>query len=191
MKQSYLIIIIFALFSCSQETNKKVEEAKHEPENALQAKSEPLQTMAAKNKIISRQGFQVEYPKDWYIDTTDSDFDIDSNFSIDSPSDGSFTNFMIFNTKIDDKEQLDAQIKEHLKTTMKKGTVSYFDKWGEYQGKGATINGKLLGVYKGELKIFAHSTDSGSVLIVSQMLDGDKAKDEEGIKTIETSFRIK
>jgi hypothetical protein len=181
MKILFLFIITLSILSCTDNSVKKNETTEPDFKNEV----------VVKKKFLKRQSYKMEYPFSWKIDSSDHDYDIDNYFTLDSPSDGCFATFMFFNTNIDEKEHLDEQVKEHLKGTIKNGIVSYFDKWGEYKGHGAIIKGKLLGVFKGELKLFVHSSDSSSFLIFSQLNDEDKLKDEDGLKLIEASFRLK
>ncbi|MGG9972191.1 hypothetical protein ACQ33O_10390 [Ferruginibacter sp. SUN002] len=181
MKKFIVLIIIPFLFSCSINSN----EDKNKEENKIE------KPIVVKKRFLARPNYKMEYPDNWTIDSTDSDYDIDTYFSLNSPSNGAFASFMFINTKVDEQEHLDLHIKEQLKVTMKNGTVSYFEKWGDYIGHGATIRGKLLGIFKGDLKIFVHSNDTSSFLILSQLSDEDKLKDEEGLKLIESSFRTK
>lgn len=178
----YLALLVsLTLFSCTQSTGKK--EGKDEKEINKGA--------VTKKKFLKRPGYQLEYPYNWTIDSTEKDYDIDAYISIESPSGSSFVTFMLFNSSIDEKEQVEEQIKEHLKVTMKNGEVNRFEKWGAYNGQGATIKGKLLGVFKGELKVFIHATDSSSFLFLSQVQDDVRLIDEESVTLIENSFRLK
>lgn len=181
MKDILITILLISIISCASNSEKK------ESVEFINVKK----GLILKKKFLDRPTYKLEYPYKWYIDSTDSDFDIDTYFSLDSPTEGAFTKFIFFNTTIDEKEHLSEQIKEHLKVTIKKGTVTYFDNWGKYNGHGASIKGKFLGVFKGELKLFIHSTDSSSFLIFSQLLDDDKSSDEEGLRIIESSFQFK
>ena len=178
MKNLLITISVIFIFSNCSNSNENIHEEKFKPRiNSI-----------VKKIFLKRPTYNLEYPYNWYIDSTDSDFDIDNYFSIDSKSESGFVKFIFFNTQLDEEVHLKEQIKEHLKVTVKNGTVSYFNKWGIYTGQGAIIKGKMLGVFKGELKLFVHSNDSSSFLIFSQILDEDKLRDEQGLKIIENSF---
>jgi hypothetical protein len=181
MKTILILLISISIISCSSNSNNKG------GEEISGIKEEVL----TKKKFLNRPAYNVSYPYNWYIDSTDSDFDIDSYFSLDSPTEGCFAEFLFFNTSMNEKELLDEQIKEHLKVSIKNGTVTYFNKWGEYSGQGASIKGKMVGIFKGELKLFVHSTDSSTFFIFSQLLDDDRLKDESGLRLIENSFKVK
>ena len=117
----------------------------------------------------------MEYYADWKIDSTDSDFDIDSYFSLDSPSGNGLCMIFIFNTSIDENEHVMAQVKRQLERLIKNGTVSHYNVVGEWQNK--ACKGKFSGIFKGEMRTFAHSGKNNSILIVSQLFDSDKQQD--------------
>ena len=133
----------------------------------------------------------MQHYKNWNIDSTDEDYDLDNYFSFNSPSNSGFASFFIFNTEIDEKEHLNEQINEQLKVTIKNGKVSYYNNWGNYKGGGAKINGKILGILKGEIKIFSHSCDSCSFLTLSMIYDSDIDVDKKGLDLMETTFQTK
>ena len=140
---------------------------------------------------INRPAFELQYPANWHIDSLDTDYDIDSYFSIIAPVDDGVSIFVIYNIPVDEQEQVSGQVKAHLEKIMKNGSVSYFSNWGSLKGHGAIIKGKTMGVWKGEVKIFCHSSDSCSFLNVSQYLDRDQEKVLPGFHLIESSFKLK
>jgi len=177
----FALIVLLTIFSCTHSSGKK--ESKEEKE----INTDPV----GRKNFLTRPSYKLEYPYKWAIDSTEKYYDIDAYISIESPSGSSFVTFMFFNTSIDEKEQIEEQIKEQLEVTMKNGEVTRFEKWGAYNGQGATIKGRLLGIFKGELKIFIHATDSSSFLFLSQVQDDVRLIDEESVKLIENSFRLK
>lgn len=144
-----------------------------------------------KLKILESQSYQLKHYSDWTIDSNDVDFDIDSYFILNSPSGSGSISFFILNTAVDEQHWLDEQVKNHLEKLIKNGTVSNFETWGNYRGHGATITGKSLGLFKAEAKIFVHSEDSSSFLIVNQILNNDRKQDLPGLKLIESTFKLK
>jgi hypothetical protein len=166
------------MFSCKSKSTSEPNTTKERNENSI-----------TKKYFLKHEGYKMEYLYDWKIDSTAEDFDINSNFSIDSP-DGASALFLIFNTPIDIKEHIAEQVSEHLKKLIKDGKVKYFDSWGNYKGYGAIITGRLLGAFGGELKFFAHSADSTSFLVVTQLFDVHTSNDSLGLKMIESSFKL-
>jgi len=175
MKPFLFLFSLFLIISC----------------DSLNKKSSAENSTAAIPKYIKRPSFELNYPSSWHVDTTDSDYDIDSYFSIDPPVNNGISIFIIYNTSIDEQEHVSAQVKAHLEKVMKNGNVSYFTNWGNFTGHGAIIKGKSMGVWKGVVKIFCHSGDSYSFLNVSQYLDQDKELVMPGFQLIESSFKLK
>ncbi|MBP6430641.1 MAG: hypothetical protein KA319_02655 [Ferruginibacter sp.] len=154
-------------------------------------KEKKIEEKKVDNTFLSRDNYSLRYLTTWRIDSSDIDFDIDNYFTFDSP-DQSFITFFIFNTSIDAKENLEEQINAHLKRTFKNGAVEYFSKWGvNYNGSGAIIKGKAMGIFKSELEIFCYSTPEASFISVSQINESDKAKDSRGIELIKNTFKLK
>jgi hypothetical protein len=141
--------------------------------------------------FLDRPTYQMKYYSDWSIDSTDKDFDIDSYFSLNPASGNGTVSFFIYNTTLDEKVNVDAQIKAHLENLIKDGHVSLFDTWGNYKGHGATIAGKIQGTFKGEAKIFAHSCDTCAFLFVYTYFNSDKERDMPGFNLIEKTFKTK
>jgi hypothetical protein len=172
-----ILVLLFSVFFMSCSTN--------------ETKERKVEKKKVDNILLSRDNYSLRYLTNWTLDSSDVDFDIDSYFTFDSP-DESFITFFIFNTSIDTKENLEEQINAHLKKTFKNGTVEYFSKWGnKYDGLGATIKGKMMGIFKSELEIFCYSTPEASFISVSQIYESDKAKDSSGFELIKNTFKLK
>ena len=77
----------------------------------------------ATEKILDRPTYQRKYYSDWTIDSSDTDFDLDSYFILNTASNNGSTTFFIYNTTIDEQQHLDAQVKAHLDNVIKNGTV--------------------------------------------------------------------
>jgi hypothetical protein len=140
---------------------------------------------------LDRPHYQLKYYSDWTIDSTDANFDIDSYFTFNTASDNGTISFFIFNTPIDPEEHVNGQVEAHLDGLLKGGKVEYFQAWGKFKGQGAVITGKLMGVMKGEVKIFAYAGDTYSFLAVSQIFESDQDKDLPGLKLIENTFMLR
>jgi len=113
-----------------------------------------------KDNIINRPAYMLHYDASWNIDSSDSDFNFDSYFSIDTRSNNGAVSFFIFDTPTDPAEHVKAQVKAHLAKVMKNGSVTYFEKWGSFSGKGALIKGKLLGNFSGKIPLVSYSNNN-------------------------------
>lgn len=124
-------------------------------------------SFSQKTLTITRDSFSVKYPDTWTIDKADEDYDPDALFSLDSPKDGGSIMFMIFSLPIDPDEMLNAQAKEMTKGLIKKPTaIKNFSIWGSYSGKGKIIEGKIMGLFKGHIKLFIYTDANKSMLVM-------------------------
>lgn len=149
-------------------------------------------TGAQSLKTIDRDSFSLKYPDTWTIDTKDEDYDPDALFSLDAPADGATMMFMIFDAVIDVDDMLKAQQEAMTKEVIKKPTsISNFYQWGNYKGKGILIQGKILGVLKGQVKVFIYTDNNKSMLVMEQIYDSDMAVTGKEFEQIAKSFKFK
>jgi hypothetical protein len=139
---------------------------------------------------LKRASYKIEYYDNWRIDSTTGNHDLDSYITLYSPTEEGFVSIFIFNKTINVKEHIDEQVEAHLNETIKNGKVTYLNHWGKYLGYGATIEGKISGIFKGSIKVFACSGKEFSFLIASQLIYTAREEDEPGLKLIESSFRL-
>jgi hypothetical protein len=163
------VVLMLGIYSCAEKSKKTTSE----------------------EITLDRPGYTMKYPANWKVDSSDEDFDYDSYFTLDTHSDNGFISIFIFNDSISTDVHVEEQIKAHLKQTIKNGAVTRYTSWGNYTGTGARIRGKLMGVFKGEVNVFAYSTDSSGFLALYQLFDSDRKLDESGFELIKSSFRLK
>lgn len=94
-----------------------------------------------------------------------------------------------FGKAIDEKEFIKQQVDNFVPRIIKDATVTYFTKWGSYNGYGAKIEG-YLGVQKNEVKVFASRQAPTSFGVITQLLVGNRATEESGLQLIEASFKM-
>src|SRR6185436_8277380 len=75
---------------------------------------------------ISQPNFNLKYPADWTIDSSDKDYDLNSLFTLRPPSGDGYSLFILYNTPIDEEVHISNQVKDRLNKAMKNGMVSYF-----------------------------------------------------------------
>lgn len=150
-------------------------------------------TAGAQNmKTIDRDSFSLKYPSTWSIDTKDEDYDPDALFSLDAPAEGATILFMIFDSVIDTDDMLKAQEEAMTKEVIKKpSSITNFYNWGNYKGKGILIKGKILGVLKGQVKVFIYTDDHKSMLVMEQIYDSDMLVTGAEFEQIAKSFKFK
>ncbi len=145
-----------------------------------------------KMNLIDREKFSLEYPASWTIDTKDEDYDPDAMFSIDSPDDGSLIMFFYIDAEMDPDMVLDEQEKAMTKAAMKKpSSVTAFSSWGNYSGKGRTLKGKLLGIFKGQINLFVCNENEATLLVLEQYYDKEAEAIVPILNQIASSFQFK
>jgi|SRR3989339_1627077 len=139
---------------------------------------------------IARSDFNLKYPSNWKIDTADEDYDPDCLFSIDSPG-SSHVMFIVYDTATDPEENIKNQIKAHSEKLIKNPGLVYFNRWGQYDGTGVELKGRVLGVLKGAVRIFSYSNQARSFVVVEFSYDEDLKLVGPGFKLIESTFCLK
>ncbi len=143
-------------------------------------------------KTIDRDSFSLKYPDTWTIDTKDEDYDPDALFSLDASAEGATIMFMIFDAVIDVDDMLKAQQEALTKDVIKKpSSITPVNTWGNYNGKGILIQGKILGVLKGRVKIFIYTDNNKSMLVMEQIYDSDLPVTGKEFEQIAKSFKFK
>ncbi|GAA4319575.1 hypothetical protein [Flaviaesturariibacter amylovorans] len=155
------------------------------------ATSPPQQQLGHASRIIDRAAFRLYYPAAWTIDTADDDYDPDALFSIDVSNDNAMSMFFVFDTDIDEDLFVNEQVKEFRNQLLKKSTLTRFREWGRYRGTGVELKGRIMGVFPGRVRIFAHSGAESSFINVEQYFDSDSARVAPGMELIAASFLLK
>lgn len=142
-------------------------------------------------KSIERPAFTVKHPGNWKVDTEDEDYDPDHMFSIDSPG-NCFTMFIVFDTVTDPGETVQSQIDTYVPKLMKSPTQTPFTRWGRYEGTGMKLEGRVLGVTPGSLRVFSHADEKAdlSFVVVESCYDEDRKATEAGFELIEDTFQL-
>lgn len=167
-----LIAFCILLFSCSSNKQQEPEKKTGEP---------------VPSKVLLKQpAYELEYYSNWNIDSTESG---NGSVKLNAPSKSSFATMVTFNKAIDEKEFIKQQVDNFVPKLVKDAAVSYFTKWGSYDGYGAKIEG-YLGVQKTEVKVFASKQAPTSFGVITQLLVGNRAAEEPGLQLIETSFKM-
>jgi hypothetical protein len=140
---------------------------------------------------IVRERFRLEYPGNWTIDEKDEDYDPDHLFSIDSPGSCQIT-VIVFDAAVSAKTSVDSQVEAFVPRIVKHPVQTRFARWGAYDGEGATIAGKILGLMKGSIRIFAHESEREDLTftIVEFCYDEDLPLVRPGFELIERTFAL-
>lgn len=137
---------------------------------------------------IDREHFFLKYPRNWNVDKNDDDYDPDHLFSINSPG-NAFSMFILGEVKTDPENNVQEQIDSFHKVLTNSTTIR-FSRFGKYLGKGAIMEGTLLGI-KTTIRIFSTYEQEKTVIVISQFPNADKELVWSGLSQIEHSFELR
>jgi hypothetical protein len=142
-------------------------------------------------KPIVRERFHLEYPGNWTIDVEDEGYDPDHLFSIDSPGSCHVT-VIVFDAAISAKDSVKAQVEAFVPKIVRDPVQTRFARWGAYDGEGVMLAGRLLGLQKGSIRIFAHESEREDLTlsVVEFCFDEDLPLVRPGFELIERSFEL-
>lgn len=158
--------------------------------------SEMVTSEAAANvrapKSMKRGAFELEYPGNWKIDEADEDYDPDHLFSIESPG-SCHVSVVVFDSVTEAQVSVDAQVKALVPKIVKDPSRTPFDRWGRFEGAGVKLEGKILGINQGNVRIFAHASEEEDVTftIVEFCYDEDMADVRPGFELLERTFELR
>jgi hypothetical protein len=142
-------------------------------------------------QTIDRDSFSLQYPAKWTIDTKDEDYDPDALFSLDAPDGENMIMFVIFDMAMDTADLMKEQVKAFTAELIKKPMITHFDTWGKYKGSGKLLKGKLMGVFKGFVRIFVYTEESRTMIVVEQCYDSAYEKLKPDYELISSTFQFK
>ena len=147
---------------------------------------EQVAQVSRPNTIV-REKFKLKYPSNWNINVEDKDYDPDGMFSIHSPG-SAFVMFAFVAGETTPEDSLRAQIRPFEKK-MVHPTVSQFEKYGRYSGKGAIMKGRIMGM-RTTVKLFSFRQNDLEVMMTQYCLDEDMIRVQPGFRLIEGSFAL-
>jgi hypothetical protein len=139
---------------------------------------------------VVRPAFRFEYPGNWRVDSTDSDYDPDHMFSVDSPGQ-SFVMFVIADGDIEPKEAVEQHVSVQTARAMKDATRTPLTKWGRHDGEGVLLTGRHLGITRGTIRVFAFRERETTYTVIESTFDDDRDKVQPGFDLIARTFRVK
>lgn len=142
--------------------------------------------------VFERDSFTVKYPSTWTIGKEDEYYDPDGMFSLYSPEDGCTILFMMMNLQVDVEYLLEEQERVIKRELIKKPTsISNFNSWGKFKGKGKLIKGTLLDVFNGSIKFFVYTNGNKTMMVIEQLYDSSSEKFLPDLISIADSFHFK
>lgn len=140
--------------------------------------------------VLDRPAFELTRPGNWKVDTTDSDYDPDHLFSIDSPGQ-SFVMFVVADGELSPEQTVDKHVEIQSAKAMKNASRTALTTWGGHVGHGVLLTGKLLGISPGTVRIFAFREQDRTYTVIESTYDEDRAKVQPGFDLIARTFRVK
>ena len=137
---------------------------------------------------LVRERFQLQCPSNWKVDVNDEDYDADHMFSIDSPGSANVM-FVMGSLETNPEDVLQDQISAFEKL-FGAPTISRFERYGQISGKGAILQGKIMG-NRITVKEFSFYENDLTVMITQQYPDENFKYVQDGLTLIESPFSLK
>lgn len=147
---------------------------------------------AADFKSIDRIAFVLKYPSAWHEGTEDGDYKPETYFTLKSPNKKeTYVQFSV-SDKAEDAQKLVDNLRADLDgpaiTTL---STSKLTEWGDHQGKGIYLKGKILDVAPGGIKIFVFNNDKHNVLVLEYYFSSELKDLQADLDYISKNFTIK
>lgn len=149
----------------------------------------PPAPKATPTKAYIREAFKFEYPASWTVDVKGKDYDPDHVFSIDEPGRRAMILFVIYDAEKDAATLLAKLEKAHEKT-IHGATRTEFNHWGRYEGVGVALQGKVQGVVKTTVRLFAFNAGKKTFLLTENLPDELRQQLAPDFQMIEQSFHV-
>jgi hypothetical protein len=138
---------------------------------------------------LARPAFSFDYPSNWSVDVKDPDYDADHMFSIDTPGQ-SFVMFMVADGEVDPRDALELHVTQQTEKVIKDAKRTPFEHYGSFEGHGALLEGKHLGMVRGSVRVFCFRSGNRTFQILENVFEEDRAKVEPGFRLIEKTLRL-
>jgi hypothetical protein len=140
-------------------------------------------------EVISRDGFSLQHPRNWFVDASDDNYDPDHQFTIEPRIGDAVVKVIVYDRAVDPEAELDASL-ETLAKLMELGDATPFDRWGSYQGVGREIAARIDG-RDYSLRLFCASLERRSVEVWELAAGGIRERMEPGFDLIRRSFVLR
>ncbi len=141
------------------------------------------------SQVLDRPGFTLEYPGNWYIDTSDSDYDPDYDFSVEPRFADAMMNVWFYTEPMESQACVDETV-ANLRNAFEVLPLEPVERWGNYTGAGwqgaALIDG-------GEYRLFLFcSTERERPFEIMEITEQAAVKKlEPGYRLIRESFELR
>lgn len=144
----------------------------------------------AKPQTIEREGFRLEFPGNWRVATEEDDYDPDAFFTLESPG-GSYVTVEIIDEEVAVDEEVRLCVADFVPEWIRRPDKESFTTWGAYEGLGLALRGRTVYGDEGSVRIFAHSSPKGSIIISEVTYDADLDLVAPGLELIRKSLKLR
>lgn len=142
-----------------------------------------------KPQTIERDGFRLEFPGNWRVATEDDDYNPDEFFTLESPG-GSYVTIEIVDEEVAVDEEVRLCVADFVPEWLRRPDKESFTAWGAYEGLGLHLRGRTVHGDAGGVRIFAHSSPKGSIVVSEVTYDADLALVTPGLELIRKSLEL-
>jgi hypothetical protein len=137
---------------------------------------------------LERSGVRFDYPGNWTLGTMDG-MAPENAFTVESPG-GCLVMFVLLDgAPLALDELLAVQVAEFEKF-VPSATRTPFTAWGRMEGKGTLLDGNLMGLLPGTLRLFVTApSDTRSIVVMEQCYD-ENVGAHAGLALVERTFAI-
>jgi hypothetical protein len=143
-------------------------------------------------KTIDRTNFSLKYPSDWTEDTKAPDYKADSNFTLKSPDPkNTYVQFNIVDKSEDPDKVLKATLVSLDGPAITALSKSKITTWGQHQGAGMHLKGKILDSIPGGIKVFIFNSGNHNILVVEYYFSEELKDLQADLDFISNNFVMK
>jgi len=141
---------------------------------------------------IDRPGFSLQYPASWQVATYQNDYNPDKLFTIDTDGQSTIT-IEVFESidGINSDDLLFNAISVLDGPLVDTYSRSDMSQWGDLQGRGKHLKGKVMAMFPGGARIFFAQRNGKGVMITEIYYSEDLDTVMPGFETIGRSFEFK
>lgn len=137
---------------------------------------------------FARSGVSFDYPGNWTIGGLDGVV-AENGFTVESPG-GCLVMFLLFDgLALDADELLAMQVTEYERLVSSE-TATPFGTWGPLEGRGTTLDGNIVGLLPGTVRVFAATPSEARALTVVEQCYDENVGAHPGFALVERTFRL-
>ena len=139
-------------------------------------------------ETLKSPSFTLQMPGNWRVASEEEDFDPDAYFTIDSSGD-SFVTIELIDEAIAVDDEVRQCVADYVPEWIARPSKRAFTDWGAYKGLGVELTGTTSDGYEGGARIFAHSSDQGSFIVLEVYYADELPQVAPGFELIRKTFQ--